>query len=102
MTTTLDQHIEVTPGICGGRPRIAGHRITVQDIALWHERLGLSADEISDEYGLSLADIYAALAYYHEHRGEIDAAIHADDGFVEELRQRFPSKLRERLQGAAP
>jgi uncharacterized protein (DUF433 family) len=102
MTTTLDQHIEVTPGICGGRPRIAGHRITVQDIALLHERLGVSADEIADEYGLSLADIYAALAYYHEHRAEIDAAIHADDRFVEELRQRFPSKFRERLQGTAP
>lgn len=102
MTTTLDQHIEVTPGICGGRPRIAGHRITVQDIAVWHERLGLGADEIADEYGLSLADVYVALAYYHEHRGEIDAAIHADGHLVEELRHRFPSKLRDRLQGAAP
>jgi uncharacterized protein (DUF433 family) len=80
----------------------AGHRITVQNIALWHERLGLSADEIADQYGISLADIYAALAYYHERRAEIDAAIHADDGFVEELRQRFPSKLLDRLQGAAP
>lgn len=101
-TTTLDQHIDSTPGLCGGRPRIAGHRITVQDIAVWHERLGLSADEIAAEYGLSLADIYAALAYYHEHRAEIDAAIHADKSFVEELRRHFPSKLRERLQGAAP
>ncbi|MCP4113350.1 MAG: DUF433 domain-containing protein [Desulfobacteraceae bacterium] len=29
---SLDQHIEITPGICGGKPRIAGHRITVQNM----------------------------------------------------------------------
>lgn len=33
-TKTLDEHIEVTPGIAGGKPRIAGHRITVQDVAI--------------------------------------------------------------------
>ena len=27
---TLDRHIEITPGVAGGKPRIAGHRITVQ------------------------------------------------------------------------
>jgi uncharacterized protein (DUF433 family) len=59
---TLDQHIEVTPGITGGTPRIAGHRITVQDIAICHERLGRSPDQIAAEYALTLADVYAALA----------------------------------------
>ncbi len=60
---TLDQHIEVTPGITGGKPRIAGHRITVLNIVVWHERIGKSADEIAAEYDLTLADVYAALAY---------------------------------------
>jgi hypothetical protein len=23
----IKEHIEITPGICGGKPRIAGHRI---------------------------------------------------------------------------
>ena len=59
MTKTLDQHIEITPGICGGKPRIAGHRIRVQDIAIWHEKMGLTADDISADYSLSLADIYS-------------------------------------------
>ena len=49
-TKTLDQHIECTPGIAGGKPRIAGHRITVQNIALWHDRFGMSADEIATEH----------------------------------------------------
>src|SRR5262245_8430602 len=69
---TLDQHIEITPGIAGGKPRIAGHRITVQDIVVWHEWMGRSADEIAAEYNLTLADVYAALAYYFDHRAEMD------------------------------
>ena len=47
---TLDQHIEITPGVAGGKPRITGHRITVQDIVLWHERLGKTVDEIAAEH----------------------------------------------------
>jgi len=101
-TKTLDQHIEVTPGIAGGKPRIAGHRITVQDIAIWHERLGRSPDEIAAEYGLTLAAIYAALAYYFDHRAEIDRAIEEGQAFAEALRQRIPSKLLRRLQAQQP
>lgn len=91
---TLDEHIEITPGVAGGKPRIAGHRITVMDIAIWHDRLGHSPDEISAEYGLSLADVYAALAYYHDHRAEIDEQMRAGQEFAEVLRQRIPSKVR--------
>ena len=94
---TIASHIEVTPGIAGGKPRIAGHRITVQNIAIWHERLGLSADEIATEYELSLTDVYAALAYYHDHREEIDRSIREDEEFIAELRRRTPSILREKL-----
>ena len=94
---TVSAHIAMTPGVAGGKPRIAGHRITVQNIVLWHERLDLSADEIATEYGLSLADVYAALAYYYDHREEIDQTIRADEAFVNALRQRTPSKLKARL-----
>ena len=96
---TLDQHIEITPGIAGGKPRIAGHRITVQNIAIWHERLGLSVDEIATEYDLTLADVHAALAYYFDHRAEIDRSIEDGEAFAETLRQRNPSKVRQKLHG---
>ena len=72
---TASQHIAITPGVCGGKPRIAGRRITVANIAIWHERLGKSADAIATEYDLTLADVYAALTYYFDHRAEIDKSI---------------------------
>ena len=96
---SLDQHIDVTPGVTGGKPRIAGHRITVQNIVIWHDRLGLSADEIAGEYHLTLGDVYAALAYYSDHRQEIDQTIQEDQGFAEALRKAGPSKLWEKLKG---
>jgi uncharacterized protein (DUF433 family) len=99
MAESITQHIIATPDTAGGKPRIAGRRITVQQIALWHERLGLSADEIATGYDLTLGDVYAALAYYHDHRAAIDAAIQADGALVAELRQRTPSRLTDRLRG---
>jgi uncharacterized protein (DUF433 family) len=94
---TLDQHIEITPDVAGGKPRITGRRITVQNIAVWHEYMGLSADEIASEYDLSLGDVYAALAYYFDHRDQIERQIAEDEAFVEALRSQTPSLLREKL-----
>lgn len=76
------QHIEVTPGVCGGQPRIAGHRIRVQDIVLWTEQGQAPDDIVSSFPQLSLADVYAALAYYYDHQGEIDGQIQQDDELI--------------------
>jgi uncharacterized protein (DUF433 family) len=97
-TSTLDQHIDSTPGIMGGKPRIAGRRIAVQHIVIWHERMGLSADEIATSYDLSLSDVYAALAYYFDHRAEIDRDISEGIAFAETLREHNPSKLTTKLK----
>lgn len=94
------EHIEITPGIAGGRPRIAGHRVRVQDIVLWHDALGLSPEEIIARCpGLGLADVYAALAYYHDHTDEIQTQIKQDNALAETLRNRIPSKLLAKLGG---
>jgi uncharacterized protein (DUF433 family) len=98
MSKTLDAHIEITPGVCGGKPRIAGHRITVQNVAIWHDRLGWSPDEIAAEYGLEMADVYAALTYYHDHRNEIERSIQEDQEFVDLMRRSQPSPLQEKLR----
>ncbi len=94
----LDDHIEVTPDTAGGKPRIRGRRITVQDIAIWHERLGKSADEIAAEYDVTLADVYAALAYYFDHREEIDARMTEDRAFADALRTRTSSLRDQKLR----
>ncbi len=96
-TKTLDQHIETRPDIAGGKPRITGHRITVRDIVIWHERLGKSVDEIASDYGLTLADVHAALAYYFDHRADIDKDMADGQAFAESLRHATPSKLKHKL-----
>jgi uncharacterized protein (DUF433 family) len=95
----LAGHIEATPDICGGKPRIAGSRIRVQDIVVWHERMGLSADEIVSRHPhLTLAGVYAALAYYHDNRAQIDSHMEAGEKLVEEMRRLYRSKLHGKLQ----
>jgi uncharacterized protein (DUF433 family) len=90
-------HIAISEDVAGGKPRIAGHRITVQHIVIWHERMGLSADEIASNQGLTLAEIYAALTYYYDHRQEIDEAILADESYVVELRKQITPKVSSKI-----
>jgi uncharacterized protein (DUF433 family) len=96
---TLDEHIEMTPGVMGGKPRIAGHRISVQDVVIWHNEMGHSVEQIAEDYNLSLADVYAALAYYYDHKEEVDRAIVEGEKFVEEMKKQYPSKLKKKLDG---
>ena len=90
----LGDRIVMTPGVRGGKPRIAGHRITVADVAIWSERMGMSPDEIVSEYPtIALSDVHAALAYYFDHRDEVDQEIRDGEEFAEKLRNNAPSIL---------
>lgn len=93
-----ESHIAMTPDVCGGKPRIAGRRITVQSIVIWHERMGMGVEEIAAEYDIDIADVYAALTYYFDHRTEIDRSINEGLAFVEELQRNTPSILQKKLQ----
>lgn len=91
------QHITSSPDVCGGRPCIAGTRIRVQDIYAWHELQGLSPDQIVHEFPqLTLADVYAALSYFWDHREAMLARIEADRQVVEESKQRNAPRLQEK------
>lgn len=88
------EHIVATPGTCGGKPRLVGHRIRVQDIAILHEDYGYTPDEILSDYpSITLADIYAALTYYFDHREEIRQAIRDDEAFAADFQRRYPEKI---------
>ncbi len=94
----LDRHIVIDPDICHGKPYLIGHRIRVQDIAVWHERLGMGIAEICADYGLSLAEVYAALAYYFDYKEAIDRDIASDLAYFEAFKQNNPSLLQEKLK----
>lgn len=75
-TLTLDRYIERDSH---DRPRIAGRRVTVADVAILHLRQGESIEAIADNYTLTPAAVYAAMAFYFDHKAEIDQAIE-DEG----------------------
>jgi uncharacterized protein (DUF433 family) len=93
------QHIVCTPGTCGGKPRIAGTRIRVEDVVIWQERMGRSPEEIVADYPqLSLADVHAALAYYFDHVDEIKRQMQESEEYVSQLRARLgPGPLERKL-----
>jgi len=91
--TDIGSLIDRNPEIRGGRPILAGTGVTVSRVVGWY-RLGLSPEEIADRIGhLSLAQVHAALAYYHANREEIETDLEAEERTAEAL---------ERERGARP
>lgn len=89
MATVIDigRLIVWTAEVRGGRPRVAGTGVTVRRIVGWY-KLGLSPEEIADRIShLSLAQVHAALAYYHANREEVEADIAAEE-IEDERRER--------------
>lgn len=82
-------HIERNPGVRGGKACIAGTRIAVKDIVAL-DRQGMRPDEMLEYFSsrpLTLAEVHAALAYYYDHRDEIEAEFAADEGWEERHEQ---------------
>lgn len=91
MTTAVEigTLIVRTPGTCGGRPRIAGTRIAVENIAI-DFNAGMTPQQIIDERPhLTLAQVYAALAYYYANKKQIDAEIAAENAEWERLEAEY-------------
>ena len=78
---TVFPHITTDPEVCHGRPCIAGTRVRVMDIVAVHEQ-GVSPAQLQDYFAtrpLTLAEIYAALAYYNDHKDELEADFAEDE-----------------------
>jgi uncharacterized protein (DUF433 family) len=85
-------HIVKTPGTMGGEPRVDGHRIRVRDIAAMRDVHGYTPEEIASVVypSLSLGQVYAALAYYEDHRSELDEFARCEDELVENFKASHP------------
>ncbi len=83
MPTVLDTTLVRTPGICGGRLRIDGTRMTVNQIVTLSKQ-GLTAPQIIEHYPQrTLSEIYTVLAWYHAHQPEFDQEL-IQEAIVEE------------------
>lgn len=70
-----------------GRPYIMGTSVTVADVAIVKIYHGQDADGIAQWFGLGLPQVYAALAYYYDHKDAVDAEIRAQIRRAEELKK---------------
>ncbi|MEE3718400.1 DUF433 domain-containing protein [Tumidithrix elongata RA019] len=98
MLVTSKEYIEVIADVRGGKPCISGTRIAVEDVALMHLKMNYSLAEIAGKYDLKIASVYAAIAYYFDHREEIDRRSQEEELLVIGLQQSYPSQLKERLK----
>ncbi|MGQ9625857.1 MAG: DUF433 domain-containing protein [Anaerolineae bacterium] len=94
MGTQINTLLASSPDICGGHIRIEGTRITVNQIVALYKQ-GYSPEEIADQYPqLSLAQVYAALAYYHANREEIEADLASEKLEAERLEKEYQQAMR--------
>ncbi len=83
--TDIGSLITQTPDLCGGRPRIAGTGVSVHRVVGWY-KLGWSPDEIADRIGhISLAQVHAALTYYHAKQQAVEAQMADDEAEADRL-----------------
>ncbi len=101
MNVNLDRHLESTPNVRRGRPCLAGTRISVGDIVIMHLRQGQTLELIAGKYDVPLAGVFAAMAYYHDHKVDIDDDIRADEAYAESFRTTHPSLLEQKLESVA-
>jgi uncharacterized protein (DUF433 family) len=78
MLTIVETTLVRTPGVCGGKLRIDGTRMTVNQIVTLYKQ-GNSPEQIADAYErFSRREVYAVLAWYQEHQQEFDAELAAE------------------------
>jgi uncharacterized protein (DUF433 family) len=76
------------PKIRGGRPVLAGTSLRVLDIAVQKVFHRQTPDEIAQHFQISLPQVYTALAYYYQHKPEIDADIREQDKIAREYMEK--------------
>lgn len=76
------------PKIRGGRPVLAGTSLRVLDIAVQKVFHRQTPDEIAQHFQISLPQVYTALAYYYQHKSEIDADIREQERIFQDAKEK--------------
>lgn len=72
-TLTSYPHIVKVEGVCGGAAIIENTRIAVWHLVGYYYKVGMSLEEILADWDyLAPAQVFSALAYYHDNKEEID------------------------------
>lgn len=87
MNIVIQEYIAIAPKIRAGRPVVAGTGIRVMDIVALKNYHDYTIEAIADNYGLSLSQVYAALAYYYDHQTDIDSALIEDDDYIQKAKE---------------
>src|SRR3990172_4097213 len=96
MATVLNIDTIVSdPAIRGGRPIIAGTTIRVLDIVASHLYRKFSPEELAVQFNLTLGQIYAALAYYYDHKAQVDDDLHQSEERAERLLAELDTQSRQ-------
>jgi len=86
-------HIVKEPEYCGGKAALANTRVRVMNVVFLHKR-GKTEAEILETYpDLNRAQVYAALAYYYDHKDEIETELREADEFVQQVASRYAPHL---------
>jgi uncharacterized protein (DUF433 family) len=76
-TPTAHAHILLWPD---GTPTLSGTRLKVKHVAALHRYNGKTAEELQHSYpSHTLGEIYSALAFYHDHKDEMDREMDEDE-----------------------
>jgi pyrroloquinoline quinone (PQQ) biosynthesis protein C len=71
----------------------------VATIAKLYLEMGESLENIAQEYDLPLESVDAAIAYYYDHREEMDRHTAESEAYVEQMKRNSPpSPLQEKLR----
>lgn len=98
LTQVSTEHISINPEIRFGRPCIVGTRIAVIDIVNRHLVQSETLETIAEDYHLSLASVYAAMAYYYDHQEEIESRKAKGESFAKNYLKNNPSLFQKKLK----
>ena len=91
-------YISSSPKNGWGNPVIKGTRMKVMDVALRYELMGMTPDQIVEQYPhLTLSQVHDALSFYYEHKIELDRQHRKDQTIIAELKRHYSSKLKTKL-----